>query len=290
MIHSFLGRRRNRPVVHLELAGGLLPPLVLALTARFALAAPVSFIAATVLVYAALCALIGLSWKRPARPLGAANRVTLLRGGLISLIAGTLVVPQALAEHADLVAVVALVALMLDGLDGWVARRTGSASPFGARFDMELDAFFILVLCLCLMTIGKVGAWVVAIGALRYVFVLAMRVWPWLDQPLPESMRRKLICVWQVASLMVCLSSWVDTGLASVLLGVALLLLIVSFGIDAAWLHRRRWTLVSPANPPAVIDAQSVVDSSDVIASSCSESHDELAWGGPEQAHQGARP
>jgi phosphatidylglycerophosphate synthase len=30
--------------------------------------------------------------------------------------------------------------LMLDGVDGRVARRTGSQTGFGARFDMELDA------------------------------------------------------------------------------------------------------------------------------------------------------
>ena len=37
-------------------------------------------------------------------------------------------------------------ALALDGVDGQVARRTGTASELGARFDMEVDAFLILVL------------------------------------------------------------------------------------------------------------------------------------------------
>ena len=35
---------------------------------------------------------------------------------------------------------------LLDLVDGWVARRTGTASPFGARFDLETDAALILVL------------------------------------------------------------------------------------------------------------------------------------------------
>ncbi|GAA4940924.1 hypothetical protein GCM10023238_03240 [Streptomyces heliomycini] len=38
------------------------------------------------------------------------------------------------------------VALILDGVDGKVARRTGTSTPLGARFDMEVDAFLILVL------------------------------------------------------------------------------------------------------------------------------------------------
>ena len=40
----------------------------------------------------------------------------------------------------------ATVALILDAVDGQVARRTATASPLGARFDMEVDAFLILVL------------------------------------------------------------------------------------------------------------------------------------------------
>ena len=38
------------------------------------------------------------------------------------------------------------VALALDGVDGQVARRTGTVSALGARFDMEVDAFLVLVL------------------------------------------------------------------------------------------------------------------------------------------------
>ena len=38
------------------------------------------------------------------------------------------------------------VALALDGVDGWVARRTRTVSALGARFDMEVDAFLVLML------------------------------------------------------------------------------------------------------------------------------------------------
>ena len=57
----------------------------------------------------------------------------------------------------------ATVALVLDGVDGRVARRTGTVSAFGARFDMEVDAFLILVLSVCVA--AQVGWWVLAIGS-----------------------------------------------------------------------------------------------------------------------------
>ena len=37
-------------------------------------------------------------------------------------------------------------ALILDAVDGWLARRTRTATELGARFDMEVDAFLILAL------------------------------------------------------------------------------------------------------------------------------------------------
>jgi hypothetical protein len=38
------------------------------------------------------------------------------------------------------------VALLPDGVDGRVARRTGTATPLGTRFGMEVDALLVLVL------------------------------------------------------------------------------------------------------------------------------------------------
>lgn len=173
-------------------------------------------------------------WRR----LGWANRVTLARGVLVALLAGVLTDPVVLSRHAGFFAALSLLALMLDGMDGWVARRTGSASELGARFDMELDAFFILVLCLALMVLGKVGAWVVAIGAMRYAFVLAGWRLPWLMAPLPESRRRKAVCVWQVAALMIALLPPVSAILAGWLAATALIGLGLSFAVDIRWLYR----------------------------------------------------
>ena len=70
--------------------------------------------------------------------------------------------------------------MALNGADGWVARRTRTASAFGARFDMETDALLILVLSALVWRMEKAGAWVIASGLMRYAFVAAAIAWPWM--------------------------------------------------------------------------------------------------------------
>ncbi len=170
--------------------------------------------------------------------LGLANRITLWRGALVALLAGTLADPTLLARHAVPLAALALLALVLDGMDGWVARRTATQSDFGARFDMEIDAFLILVLCLALLVLGKVGSWVLAIGGMRYAFVVAGLTFSWLTAALPESRRRKAVCVWQVTALMTALLPAVGATATTWLAGSALLGLAGSFIFDIHWLYR----------------------------------------------------
>lgn len=189
-------------------------------------------------VYLVMAGLILAGVPRHWGGLGLANRITLWRGTLIALLAGTLADPGLLAQYAVPLAALALLVLLLDGVDGWVARRTATQSDFGARFDMELDAFLILVLCLALLSLGKAGPWVLAIGAMRYAFVIAGRKLSWLTTALPESRRRKAVCVWQVTALMIALLPAVSATVTTWLAGSALLGLTWSFIIDIRWLHR----------------------------------------------------
>src|SRR5207237_10514210 len=96
-------------------------------------------------------------------------------------------------QHAQVAMLVSLaaVALGLDAVDGWVARRTRTGT-LGARFDGEVDAFLILVLSIYVARAA--GAWVLAIGAARYVFLAAG--WPlsWMRAPLPPRHWRKVVC------------------------------------------------------------------------------------------------
>jgi len=147
-------------------------------------------------------------------------------------------------------AVVAAVVTALDGLDGWLARRTKMSSPFGARFDMEVDAALIFVLSILACKYGKAGTWLLAAGLMRYVFVAAGRLWPWMRGPLPQTQRAKIICIVQVCALIVLMIPQVRPPISSVVALAGVALLSYSFLIDTLWLwdHRavdaprdRRW-------------------------------------------------
>ena len=65
-----------------------------------------------------------------------------------------------------MLAAIASAAIMLDGADCWAARRQGLASVFGARFDIEVDAFAISVLAIAVVKAATVPFRVLAIGAM----------------------------------------------------------------------------------------------------------------------------
>ncbi|SDK15267.1 CDP-alcohol phosphatidyltransferase family protein [Billgrantia gudaonensis] len=228
---------QHRPSTLAELLLGLAGVLALGGGLGFGLGASPATLGLAVAGYALLATLVA-RFHRHSWGLGWANRITLARGVLVAVLAGCLADPASIARHAWLFAATSGIALLLDGVDGWVARRTGTASAFGARFDMELDAAFILVLCLALLTTGKLGAWVLAIGVMRYAFVLLGRRWPWMAAELPESRRRKAVCVWQVAVLLLALLPPIPSTLAGFLAAGALLGLTASFAMDIVWLHR----------------------------------------------------
>jgi phosphatidylglycerophosphate synthase len=171
---------------------------------------------------------------------GLANQATLLRAGLVCLIGGALLAGGSLPLLGWSLAALVAAALSLDAVDGWLARRYRLASGFGARFDLEIDALLILILAVLVWQTGRVGPWVLAIGLLRYGFVLAGWLVPWLRRPLAPSRRRQAVCVQQGITLLLCLLPPVGTTLASVCAGVALLALLASFTADIIYLARGR--------------------------------------------------
>ncbi|MEM8578233.1 MAG: CDP-alcohol phosphatidyltransferase family protein [Pseudomonadota bacterium] len=190
------------------------------------------------LIFAVACCIVGAALPRsyPYGTFGACNHVTLARAGLVAFLAGTL-----LAEvSAWLILAVASVAFALDGVDGWLARRQGLTSRFGARFDMEVDAALAATLALLVLQGGQVGAEIVVLGFTRYAFVLAAIALPWLRRDLPGSFRRKAICVVQIAALLALLVPVMPDALAPAISVGAAAALIYSFAIDVLWLARRR--------------------------------------------------
>ena len=168
--------------------------------------------------------------------LGGANVVTQLR---MALCAGLAVPLFAGMPGGWSVAALAALAVTLDGLDGWVARRTGRASVFGARFDMEVDSMLALLLGWHAF-LGGLGPAALVLGGARPVFVGALLVWPWLGADLPPGRMRKAVCVLQMAVLVGVQVPALPAPWAGGMVLVAAAALGGSFGRDIAWLAARR--------------------------------------------------
>jgi phosphatidylglycerophosphate synthase len=205
----------------------------LPLTALYAVKAAVVF--ATILIVVA-------TQRRRHHPFpafGPANAVTTVRAALVSLVAG--LVGEGTGPATAVIAVIAAAAATaLDGLDGWLARRTRMTSAFGARFDLEVDALLIQVLAIRVWQHGKAGAWIIASGLLRYVFVAAGRVWPWMRRPLTPTLRGRAICIVQIAGLLIALLPQVEPPASDTVAAVSLAALAYSFAVDTMWLWHRR--------------------------------------------------
>jgi phosphatidylglycerophosphate synthase len=179
--------------------------------------------------------------------LGPADRVTFGRGLLACAVAA--LTTQALLGRPSPAALLAITvpALALDAVDGRVARRTGTVSAFGARFDGEVDAFLILVLSVA--SVPSLGWWVLGGGLARYVFGAAGWVLPWMRAPLPFRYWRKVATAVVGIALTVSASGVLGhpAGVVAGLLAVAVL--GESFGRDVLWLRARRPRSVGPPRP-----------------------------------------
>ncbi len=168
---------------------------------------------------------------------GPADSITygrlILTGGVSALVA------EAVAGnvHYGPLLGLAAVSLILDAGDGQVARRTGTMTRFGARFDMEADSILAVALSVYIATM--LGWWAVLMGLFRYVFVLVSWTMPWLRAPLPPRMSRKVVAASQGTVLVVTSAALLPTGIAQLCVAVTLVAVSWSFAVDVRWLWRQ---------------------------------------------------
>ncbi|WP_432837337.1 CDP-alcohol phosphatidyltransferase family protein [Dactylosporangium sp. CA-092794] len=185
------------------------------------------------------CVALGSGLQRSgATGLGAANAVTLARaglaGGVAALTADSFTRPAPVAVLCALSAV----ALALDAVDGKVARRIGGVTALGARFDMETDAWLILVLSAYVAE--SVGAWVLVIGLMRYAIGVATWLVPWLRGPVPPRYWRKVVAAMQGVTLAVAASGLLPIAVTTTVVAISLVFLLESFGSELVWRWRRQ--------------------------------------------------
>ncbi len=158
------------------------------------------------------------------RPLPAADLVTGLR-----LVIGFLffVISWRLNLLPALFLILALVLELADGLDGWIARRTGP-TDFGGKWDMETDAYIILMLSASAHWNAGLPVWVLIPGVIRYVsFFPFLLLKPGATEfPASLSWFSKTVCVGTVFCLA---SAWYLPEASVVAIFIASVLIIVSF-------------------------------------------------------------
>lgn len=177
-------------------------------------------------------------WRHPEERLGPASWVTLARATLAVGVAA--LAADSFARDVPVATLVTLasVALALDSVDGWVARRTKTASALGARMDGEVDAFLILALSVEVAPVA--GVWVLAIGVARYAFLAAGWPFAWMRAPLPPRPWRKVVAAAQGIALTGAAAEAVPPAPTRAALALALGLLAESFGRDVWWLWRHQ--------------------------------------------------
>jgi phosphatidylglycerophosphate synthase len=225
------------PTIRLAAIGGLLATAVLlgvvAATAGLGVAGWITGLA-TGSAAAALLVTTRLRSDQPA--ILPADWITLARMLPVAGVAG--LVADSFGRSVSVTALITLssVALALDAVDGQVARRTGTATALGARFDSEADAFLILMLSIFVSQ--AYGSWVLLIGAARYALLIAGWLIPWLRAPLPPRYWGKVVAAVQGIVLTVAASGVTSRLTGMIAVAVALLLLAESFGRCVIWLYR----------------------------------------------------
>lgn len=95
---------------------------------------------------------------------GVANTITLIRYILIILSF------QLINSQETFLIYGLTTAVILDFFDGKAARYFNESSFFGQYFDMEIDAFFVLLMCFYYYFSQDISWWILIPGLLRYIY------------------------------------------------------------------------------------------------------------------------
>jgi CDP-diacylglycerol---glycerol-3-phosphate 3-phosphatidyltransferase len=134
--------------------------------------------------------------QRPSSSLGAANWITLARGGLIAFLAGFVFQPwpgrfSDCAWRTWIPGIIYFMASAGDVLDGFVARVTANKTRLGELLDTRIDALGILVGCLLAITYGRVPDFYISAGLAYYLVRFAIWLRKKTGRPCSEVRRRR---------------------------------------------------------------------------------------------------
>ena len=163
------------------------------------------FMTQRVMIYAGMVLLIlGIfivyhraHWRVFGRWGGVANGLTALRG---LLLLGLVVASSVLPRYAFLI--LGIIILVIDGLDGYYARKHNTVSAFGDVFDKEIDALFVLTFGVLIVDKHLAGSWILLPGLLRYGYVIGLSFLERRPSPVGKSFRRQFVGMWLMGTLL----------------------------------------------------------------------------------------
>jgi cardiolipin synthase len=146
--------------------------------------------------------------------------------------------------------VVFVAAAITDWLDGWLARRLGQVSAFGAFLDPVADKLLVCTVLVVLLALQRVEAWVAVIIVGREITISSLREWmasAGAHQSVAVSSRGKLKTAAQLFALPLLLYHqplWgvvpvQQLGAALLYLAAALTLWSMIYYLRQAWPHLR---------------------------------------------------
>lgn len=120
--------------------------------------------------------------------------------------------------------------VILDVIDGFLARKYQAESEFGRVFDMESDAFFVTCIGFYYYKTTDIGAILLLPGALRYIYILVVWFGPQLN--IIEK-KRKYAAMLAGVNFLCLVVGVVSVGVAQYfILGLSILVVTCSFSIS----------------------------------------------------------
>ncbi|MFZ5809958.1 MAG: CDP-alcohol phosphatidyltransferase family protein [Chloroflexota bacterium] len=102
---------------------------------------------------------------------GSGNTLTLARGILVSALAGFAFTPPPKGGLSWLPGLIYIFAGIADLFDGYLARKAQRVTHMGELLDMSLDGMGVLWASILLYHYGKIPAWILLVGAARYIYL-----------------------------------------------------------------------------------------------------------------------
>ncbi len=173
---------------------------------------------------------------------GPGNSLTLLRGTLIAMLAGFLLLPRPAGWLAWLPAILYILSDFTDFFDGFLARRTNQVTGLGERLDMNHDTLGVLVVTMLAFQYGTVPWWYAVFGFARPVFLFGIWLRQQRGQPvydLPPNPSRRGFAALQMGFVTAMLFPVLEPPGTTVAATLFMLPFTIGFLYD--WFHVSGW-------------------------------------------------